>query len=135
MSSQQTSSETEEKSNTGSSSQQQRLDKKQERAKEQEAQAAAEAQSSADEETTLLKVFRYDPEVEAKQEPQFDDFHVPYEKGMTVLDALIYARDHFDSSLTFRHSCQMAVCGSDGLFINGSQRLGCQTQISAALNH
>ena len=49
---------------------------------------------------------------------------------MTVLDALIYARDHFDSSLTFRHSCRMAVCGSDGFFINGQQRLGCQTQIS-----
>jgi succinate dehydrogenase / fumarate reductase iron-sulfur subunit len=49
---------------------------------------------------------------------------------MTVLDALIYARDEYDSSLTFRHSCRMAVCGSDGLFINGRQRLGCQTQIS-----
>ncbi|MGQ3722816.1 succinate dehydrogenase/fumarate reductase iron-sulfur subunit [Natrialba aegyptia] len=130
MSSQQTPSETEEKSDTGSSPQQRRLDKKQNRANEREAQAAADTQSSADEETTLLKVFRYDPDVEAKQEPRFDDFHVPYEKGMTVLDALIYARDHFDSSLTFRHSCRMAVCGSDGLFINGSQRLGCQTQIS-----
>jgi len=77
----------------------------------------------------LLKVFRYDPEVEAKEEPRFDDFHVPYSRGMTVLDALIYARDHYDSSLTFRHSCRQAVCGSDALFINGQQRLGCQTQI------
>jgi len=49
---------------------------------------------------------------------------------MTVLDALIYARDEYDSSLTFRHSCRQAVCGSDAFFVNGQQRLGCQTQIS-----
>jgi succinate dehydrogenase / fumarate reductase iron-sulfur subunit len=82
------------------------------------------------EETIHLKVFRYDPDVESKQEPRYDDFYVPFERGMTVLDALIYARDQFDSSLTFRHSCRMAVCGSDGFFINGRQRLGCKTQIS-----
>lgn len=77
-----------------------------------------------------LQVFRYDPDVEEKQEPHFEDFYVPTQRGMTVLDALIYARDHFDSSLTFRHSCRMGVCGSDGLFINGQQRLGCKTQVS-----
>jgi len=83
-----------------------------------------------DEETVHLKVFRYDPEVEGKMEPRFDDFHVPLEKGMTVLDALMYARDRFDTTLTFRHSCRQAICGSDALFINGTQRLGCKTQIS-----
>ncbi len=93
-------------------------------------QAEAEAATTTDEETVLLKVFRYDPEVEDKQEPRFDDFHVPYEDGMTVLDALIYARDTFDSSLTFRHSCRQAICGSDALFVNGSQRLACKTQLS-----
>ena len=80
--------------------------------------------------TFTLKVFRYDPEVEGKKEPRFDEFTVPAKKGMTVLDALMYARDTYDTSLTFRHSCRQAVCGSDALFINGRQRLGCQTQIS-----
>jgi succinate dehydrogenase / fumarate reductase iron-sulfur subunit len=59
--------------------------------------------------------------VAEKRKPRFDDFVVPYERGMTVLDALIYARYQFDSSLTFRHSCRMAVCGSDGFFVNGRQ--------------
>jgi len=96
-----------------------------------EQRAAEEAERAREEEETYhLKVFRYDPEVAAKQEPRFDDFHVPFEKGMTVLDALIYARDHFDSSLTFRHSCRQAICGSDALFVNGRQRLGCKTQLS-----
>jgi succinate dehydrogenase / fumarate reductase iron-sulfur subunit len=81
------------------------------------------------EETVTLKIFRYDPEVEGKEEPRFDNFTVPFHEGMTVLDALIYSRDTYDSSLTFRHSCRQAVCGSDALFINGKQRLACKTQM------
>ncbi|QCS43068.1 succinate dehydrogenase/fumarate reductase iron-sulfur subunit [Natrinema versiforme] len=90
----------------------------------------AEKKAELEGETVHLKVFRYDPEVEGKQEPRFDDFHVPFEKGMTVLDSVMYARDEYDSSLTFRHSCRQAVCGSDAFFVNGKQRLGCKTQIS-----
>lgn len=130
MSSQQTSSDTEVAATTDSSAQQRRLAEKRERAGDREAQMDTERAARSVEETVHLKVFRYDPDIEDKQDPRFDDFHVPYEAGMTVLDALIYARDHYDSSLTFRHSCRMAVCGSDGFFINGQQRLGCRTQIS-----
>ncbi|MFB6253337.1 MAG: succinate dehydrogenase/fumarate reductase iron-sulfur subunit [Halobacteriaceae archaeon] len=90
----------------------------------------SENNSETEQETVHLKVFRYDPEVEDKEQPRFDNFHIPFEEGMTILDGLIYARDNFDSSLTFRHSCRQAVCGSDAFFINGDQRLGCQTQVS-----
>jgi len=101
-----------------------------ERQAQEKAQREVEEETLDDEDTITLKVFRYDPEIEGKQEPRFDDFRVPFHKGMTILDALIYARDHYDSSLTFRHSCRQAVCGSDALFVNGRQRLGCKTQIS-----
>ena len=101
-----------------------------ERQAQEQAQREVEEETLDDEDTIALKVFRYDPEIEGKQEPRFDDFRVPFHKGMTILDALIYARDHYDSSLTFRHSCRQAVCGSDALFVNGKQRLGCKTQIS-----
>ncbi|WP_137287208.1 succinate dehydrogenase/fumarate reductase iron-sulfur subunit [Halorussus salinisoli] len=96
----------------------------------QRQQSVSGAPADVEGETFQLKVFRYDPEVEGKMEPRFDDFAIPRKKGMTVLDALIYARDRYDTTLTFRHSCRQAVCGSDALFINGRQRLGCQTQIS-----
>ncbi|GAA0660123.1 succinate dehydrogenase/fumarate reductase iron-sulfur subunit [Natronoarchaeum mannanilyticum] len=133
MSTQETSAETEdaqpETEPAGSSHQDRRMQEKRERQAERDRQTEADAEAEAAENTVQIKVFRYDPEVEGKQEPRFDDFHVPFEKGMTVLDALIYARDHFDSSLTFRHSCRQAVCGSDAFFINGSQRLGCKTQL------
>ena len=105
---------------------------KRRRAEEQRRQREAEEaeKAAADEETIELKVFRYDPEVEGKQEPRFDTFHVPFTKGMTVLDALMYSRDRYDSSLTFRHSCRQAICGSDAMFVNGGQKLACKTQIS-----
>ena len=110
-----------------STHQQRRLTAKHDRA---DMRQRAEEELSETDETVTLKVFRFDPEVEGKSDPRFDTFHVPFTKGMTVLDALIYARDHFDSSLTFRHSCRQAICGSDALFVNGSQRLGCKTQMS-----
>ena len=122
-----TDTEAETETETEESPQDRRLERKQFGETEQQARAE---ETEDDGERVLLKVFRYDPEVEGKQDPRFDDFHVPVSEGTTVLDALMYARDHFDSSLTFRHSCRQAVCGSDALFINGSQRLGCQTQIS-----
>ena len=40
--------------------------------------------------------------------PAHDDFEVPYRKGMSVLDALIWIRANKDSSLAFRYSCTNA---------------------------
>jgi succinate dehydrogenase / fumarate reductase iron-sulfur subunit len=107
-----------------------RLEKKRQDAARRDMERKAKEELDDAEDAIEIKVFRYDPEVEGKQEPRFDTFHVPFFKGMTVLDALIYARDHYDSSLTFRHSCRQAICGSDALFVNGQQRLGCKTQIA-----
>ena len=118
--------ETETEAEETSEHQERRLAEKRERADMAE---RAETDLSGTDETVQLKVFRYDPEVEGKKDPRFDTFEVPFTKGMTVLDALIYSRDHFDSSLTFRHSCRQAICGSDALFVNGKQRLGCKTQM------
>jgi len=123
---------TDEPAESTPAAQQKREEKKQadrERRAQRQAEEA-EREASAAEDTREIKVFRYDPEVEGKQEPRFDTFHVPFTKGMTVLDAVMYARDNFDPSLTFRHSCRQAVCGSDAFFVNGQQRLGCKTQIS-----
>ncbi|MCQ4333249.1 succinate dehydrogenase/fumarate reductase iron-sulfur subunit [Natronomonas sp. F2-12] len=126
MSTQIQESETETETEETSEHQTRRLAEKRERADMAE---RAETDLSGADETARIKVFRYDPEVEGKKDPRFDTFEIPFTKGMTVLDALIYARDHFDSSLTFRHSCRQAICGSDALFINGRQRLGCKTQM------
>jgi succinate dehydrogenase / fumarate reductase iron-sulfur subunit len=124
----QTDDETESEAETAAESPGQR--RRREKADRQRAEREAEPEPELGEDAVVLKVFRYDPEVEGKQEPRFDEFRVPFTKGMTALDALIDARDTYDPSLTFRHSCRQAVCGSDAVFINGRQRLACQTQIA-----
>lgn len=77
--------------------------------------------------TVRLRIQRYDPKNEA--EPHYDAFEVPTKPGMTVLDALFHALEKEDGTLAFRYSCRSAVCGSCTTYINGRQRLACNTQI------
>lgn len=49
--------------------------------------------------------------------------------GTMVLEALKRIKAD-DETLSFRHSCGEGVCGSDGLNINGVNRLSCITPIS-----
>ncbi len=78
--------------------------------------------------TILLRVFRYNPN--ATDEPKMVTFRVPVTKGMTVLNALLWAKEHIDQGLSFRYSCRMGICGSCGMLINGEPKLGCETQIA-----
>jgi succinate dehydrogenase / fumarate reductase iron-sulfur subunit len=57
-------------------------------------------------------------------------YGVKFRRGMTVLDALTEVREKQDSSLAYRHSCRMGICGSCGMTIEGIPRLACETQIS-----
>ena len=72
-----------------------------------------------------LEVLRYRPE--SDQDPVFQTYSVPYHDDWVVLDALNYIKDDLDRTLSFRSSCQMAVCGSCGMMINGEPRLSCKT--------
>ncbi|WP_336002715.1 succinate dehydrogenase/fumarate reductase iron-sulfur subunit [Halorientalis halophila] len=131
-----TEAQTETEAESGESAHQsRRMEQKRQQASQRDLEEEARTEIDEAEQTIEVKVFRFDPEVAGKEEPRFDTFHVPFFKGMTVLDALIYARDHYDSSLTFRHSCRQAICGSDALFVNGRQRLGCKTQIADLEDH
>ena len=76
-----------------------------------------------------LRILRFDPE--NNLEPHYDNFTVPTKPRMTVLDALFHALEKQDGSLAFRYSCRSAVCGSCAMYINGRQRLACNTQVSA----
>ncbi len=74
-----------------------------------------------------FRVQRYNPEKDSK--PYLQQFTVPSSRGMTVLDGLIYIKENLDSTLTFRTSCRMAICGSCGMLINNYPHLACHTQI------
>jgi len=64
-----------------------------------------------------------------QEENFYQRFEVPVKSGMSILEALFYIQDHFDSSLTFRYSCRGAICGSCGLTIDKFPQLACKTQI------
>ena len=74
-----------------------------------------------------LVVQRFDPFADAK--PRMAEYSIPKREGMTVLDALLYARDYLDHSIAVRFSCRQASCGSCGMKINGRPRLACYTQV------
>ncbi len=65
--------------------------------------------------TIELAILRYRPETD--QAPWFQDYRIPCEEDWVVLDAINYIKDHMDSTLSYRWSCHMAVCGSCGMMI------------------
>lgn len=72
-----------------------------------------------------IEVSRYRPEQDEK--PFLQLFKVPYSPDLTILEALQYIKDHLDSTLSFRWSCRMAICGSCGVMVNDTPKLGCKT--------
>ncbi|RCU51467.1 succinate dehydrogenase/fumarate reductase iron-sulfur subunit [Corallincola holothuriorum] len=80
--------------------------------------------SSAQENITV-EVLRYRPEQDDK--PWLQSFDIPYSYEMSILDALHYIKDNCDSSLSYRWSCRMAICGSCGYMVNKVPKLGCKT--------
>lgn len=74
-----------------------------------------------------FSIFRFDPDKDNK--PYMQEFDVDIEQsGMVmVLDALLSIKNQQDETLAFRRSCGEGVCGSDGMNINGKNRLACIT--------
>ncbi|MEL0629025.1 succinate dehydrogenase/fumarate reductase iron-sulfur subunit [Psychromonas aquatilis] len=71
-----------------------------------------------------IEILRYRPELDEKPFPQV--FSVPYNPDMSILEGLQYIKDHLDSTVSFRWSCRMAICGSCGLMVNNVPKLGCK---------
>jgi succinate dehydrogenase/fumarate reductase iron-sulfur protein len=78
------------------------------------------------EKTVEFKISRFDPEQKKHYE---STFKVPIRRGTTLLDALLYIKDHLDESLTFRQSCRMGICGDCAINVNGKPMLACYTQV------
>ena len=71
-----------------------------------------------------IDILRYRPEEDDK--PFTQTFEVPYKPEMSILETLQYIKDHLDSTVSFRWSCRMAICGSCGMMVNGIPKLGCK---------
>ena len=74
-----------------------------------------------------LEILRYDPEKD--QEPHFETYPVTCQDDWMVLDAINHVKDHLDTTLSYRWSCHMAVCGSCGMMIDGEPKLACKAPV------
>ena len=62
---------------------------------------------------------------------RYDDFEVPYEQGMSVLDALRWIRQNLDSGLAIRYSCINAnACKTCMALVNGEVEYTCVAKLS-----
>lgn len=78
-----------------------------------------------------VQVYRYHPEQDRR--PRMQSLSLPEEfRSRMVLDALEFLHEA-DPTLVYRRSCREGVCGSDGMNINGKNRLGCITPVAEAL--
>ena len=72
-----------------------------------------------------FKILRYNPEKDS--EPGYQEYTIEAQENMTILDCLHRIKWELDGTLAFRRSCAHGVCGSDGIRINGKNRLACST--------
>ena len=71
-------------------------------------------------------VFRGGPD----DEGEYQQFSVPVEEGMVVLDALHWIQANGAPDLAVRWNCKAAKCGSCSAEVNGMPSLTCKTRIS-----
>lgn len=77
--------------------------------------------------TRRFRVFRYK---RGDTGERFDKFEVPVGAHTTVLDALRWIQLHRDPSLTLRHSCLHASCGTCGMLVDGREELACVCSVN-----
>jgi len=78
--------------------------------------------------TVELQLYRYDPDQDKR--PSMQKVNVERAHGdRMVLDLLMRIKADIDDTLSFRRSCREGICGSDGMNINGKNRLACVTGI------
>lgn len=77
-----------------------------------------------------FQVYRYNPEKDDKPYMQTYHLTLPKGTGMMVLTAIEKLKE-IDPTLSVRRSCGEGVCGSDGMNINGQNRLACITSLAS----
>ncbi|MBP9777653.1 MAG: succinate dehydrogenase iron-sulfur subunit [Rickettsiaceae bacterium] len=77
-----------------------------------------------------FSIYRYNPEYDTAPYMKDYELEIMPNSDMMVLEALQLLQEQ-DGTLVFRASCREGVCGSDGMNINGLNRLACITPVSS----
>ena len=77
-----------------------------------------------------VKVFRFDPSVDAQ--PSYQTYQVPFDTGMSAMDALDYIFQNLDGTLAYydHAGCALGICGKCTARIDNKPGLLCQTPLS-----
>ena len=68
----------------------------------------------------------------ANEEGHYDEFEVPFEEGMSVLDALRWIRVNLESTLAIRYSCINAnACKTCMALVNGEVEYTCIAKLTS----
>jgi len=78
-----------------------------------------------------FSIYRFNPEVDKKPYMQEFDVDIKEHNCNMLLDVLLLIKNKVDETLTLRRSCREGVCGSDGMNVNGKNRLACTTHLSS----
>lgn len=63
------------------------------------------------------------------EQGRFVSYVVPLRENQTVLDIVTYIQRHLDSTLSYRFSCRVGMCGSCAMTVNGVPRWTCRTHV------
>ena len=75
-----------------------------------------------------FNIYRFNPETDKK--PYIQNYELKdVDPEMMLLEAILLIK-RGDTTLGFRKSCREGVCGSDGMNVNGVNRLACVTRLS-----
>jgi fumarate reductase iron-sulfur subunit len=71
--------------------------------------------------------------VSVKRGDSYQEFEVPRQPSQTVLDVVTYIQRVLDSTLAYRYSCRVGMCGSCAMMVNGVPRWTCRTHVDKVL--
>jgi succinate dehydrogenase / fumarate reductase iron-sulfur subunit len=80
-----------------------------------------------------VEIKRFNPDADSK--PHWQKFEVEAEPSDRLLGVLQSIKDNQDGTLAFRRSCAHGICGSDGMQVNGVNRLACKVLVKDLGNH
>jgi len=77
--------------------------------------------------TVTIKVRRHDPT--AGEPPRLEEYRIPHQEGMRILDALLYIYEEVDPSLAHRYSCKIGNCKVCQMKADGKTVYACQERL------
>ena len=75
-----------------------------------------------------VRCFRFDPSVD--REPRYQEYEMPVEFGVSVMNVLDYIYENLDGSLAYYSNCQRGICGRCAMLVEGRRVLACTEMVT-----